>query len=358
MKAAAVEDCSSASSVISSQVLAYSTELAFRIGRRIREARNGQTTQYEIAELAVGFRFLDDRIKEQVSPAFHHLRTEKNIQPELTVLLDGASSPLADLSRLPDWNGLGQTDVLAVKVGETMLIVQCNGLVVGALDYLSKAGYWVDLHPLGVSYLERTAPMLHLLSLWFGSRGKYLFHGAAVGNANGGVLILGAGGAGKTTTVLACLEAGMTYAGDDRCLLSMDESPFVHSIYGTAKLSDISRFPALTAVIDTDGMKLGEKALYHLHRLPGSRLHFGFPLRAILLAHIENIERTSISPTSQAKGFLALASSGALHLPAMRKQALRCFDSAARRLPVYDLKLGADIRSAPDAISQLLSELR
>jgi len=218
-------------------------------------------------------------------------------------------------------------------------------------------GYWLELRSTGMTYLDRAAPMRHLLTLWFGLQGRYLFHGAAVGEAGSGVLILGTGGAGKSTTALACLEAGMAYAGDDRCLLSMDELPYVHSLYGTAKLSDSSQFPSLATAIDMEGITSDEKAMYSLHRLSDSKLHSGFPLRAILLAHIEGIQETRISPASHARGFLALAASGALHLPEMRKQALRCFDFIARRLPVYDLKLGANIRSTPEAIRSLLREL-
>jgi hypothetical protein len=142
--------------------------------------------------------------------------------------------------------------------------------------------------------------------------GQFLCHGAAVGSDNGGVLIVGAGGAGKTTTALACLEAGMKYLGDDRCLLSMGEFPHIHSLYGTAKLADIARFPEFEAVIDTNGKQSEEKSLYHLHRLPRSGLHAGFPLRAILMARIENRQETTISSASEARAFLALAVSGAL----------------------------------------------
>jgi hypothetical protein len=218
-------------------------------------------------------------------------------------------------------------------------------------------GYWCELRPIGMTYLARAAPLRRLLAHWFGSRGRYLFHGAAVGESEGGVLILGAGGSGKSTTALACLEEGMAYAGDDRCLLSMDGSPHVYSLYGTAKLMDIDQFPSFASAVDVDGKTCDEKAMYLLHRLSDNTLHCGFPLRAILLAQIEDIRETRISPASHARGFLALAASGALHFPEMRKQALHCFNSVARGLPVYDLRLGANIRSTPDAIRKLLWEL-
>jgi len=357
MNATLIEGGRPVSKVIPPQIIERLWEFVSRIRARIRETQNEQSVNYEIAGLPVRFRYLDPRIKEQVSPAFQHLCTAMNIQPELTVLLDGASSPLASLPQWFDWDGWGERDIWVVKVAEMMLIIQKNIQAIVALDYLSMTGYWCELHPIGMTYLARAAPLRRLLAHWFGSRGRYLFHGAAVGESEGGVLILGAGGSGKSTTALACLEDGMSYAGDDRCLLSMHGSPHVYSLYGTAKLMDISQFPSFASVVDMDGKTCDEKAMFYLHQLSDNTLHCGFPLRAILLAHIEDIQETEISPASHARGFLALAASGALHLPETRKQALLCFNSVARQLHVYDLKLGANIRSTPGAIRKLLWEL-
>ena len=358
MSATLVAGRCTVSDVIPPQIIERISEFVSRIRVRIREVRNAQSVNYEIAGLPVCIRYIDPRLKEQVSPAFQHLRTAMNIQPEFTVLLDGASSPIANFLQLLDWDGWGERDIWVVKVAEMMLIIQKDIRAIVALDYLNKTGYWCELHPTGMSYLAQAAPMRRLLAHWFGSRGRYLFHGAAVGEPEGGVLILGAGGSGKSTTALTCLEDGMAYAGDDRGLLAMHELPHVYSLYGTAKLMDVSQFPSISSSVDTDGKTRAEKAMYRLHQLSDNTMHCGFPLRAILLAQIEEIQETTISPTSSAKGFLAVAASGALHLPEMRKQALRCFSSVARQLPVYDLRLGTNTRSTPSAIRELLRELR
>jgi hypothetical protein len=357
MKVAEVTDCCPISGVIPSSILERLTELISRIQMRILEAQSGQTENYEIAGLPVCFRFLDKRIKEQVSPAFLHLRTERQIQPELTIVLDGVSSPFDSRRRLLDWAGWGEMDIWVVRVAEMVLIVQSEGQVIVAFDDLRRTGYWCEPGATGMNYLDRAAPMCSLLTYWFARRGRYLFHGASIGDSDTGVLILGAGGAGKSTTALACLEAGMTYAGDDYCLLRMNGGPFVDSLFGTAKLSDRSRFPSLAAAMDLEGITSDEKTVYCLHRLPKSSLRFGFRLRSILLARVEPIQETTTSLSSHAKGFLALAPSIGFQLPEMRKDAMRCFDAVARQLPVYDLKLGADMRSTPEAIRRLLREL-
>jgi hypothetical protein len=333
-------------------------EFVAGIRRRFQDARCEQPVHYEIAGLPVCFKFLDSQLKEQVSPAFEHLRSEKSIPPELMVLLDGVSAADANLSHIPDWEGWGKMDIWVVEIAGMVLLIQSKGRAIVALDYPGKIGYWLELRSTGMAYLDRSAPMNGLLTFWFGSRKRYLFHGAGVGESDRGVLILGRGGAGKSTTALACLEAGLPFAGDDYCLLSMNGSPWVHSLYGCAKLSNENHFPFLASVMDENGRASAEKGVYCLHRLPGNTLKHGFPLRAILLAHIEEIPETTITPTSHSKGFLALAPSAGYQLPELRQQALRCFSSAARQLPVYDLKLGANLRSTPTAIRQLLQELR
>ncbi len=357
MSATLLVDSCPVSGVIPPRISEGLREFADRIRARIREVQNEQSINYEIAGLPVCIRYIDPQLYEQVSPAFQHLRTAMNIQPELTVVLDGASSPLASHSSLLDWDGWGERDIWAVKLDEMMLIIQQNGMAVGALDYRNKTGYRLEHATAGMNYLDRAAPMRHLLTLWLGSQGRYLFHGAAVGEPEGGVLILGSGGSGKSTTALACLEDGMAYVGDDRCLLAMHGSPHVYSLYSTAKLMDISKFPCFASAVNIDGRTRDEKAMYYLHRLSDHTLHCGFPLRAILLAQIEEIQETTISPASPARGFLALAASGALHLPEMRKEALRCLNNVSRQLPVYDLKLGANIHSTPGVIRKLLREL-
>lgn len=357
MNATLVAGRCTVSDVIPPQIIERLSEFVSCIRARIRETQNEQYVNYEIAGLPVCIRYLDPQVKEQISPVFQHLRTAMQIQPQLTVVVDGASSPLANIAQLLDWDGWGEKDIWAVQFAEMTLLIQRKGLVVAALDSSNKTGYWLERHSAERVYLDRAAPMRHLLTLWLGCQGRYIFHGAAVGEPEGGVLILGSEGSGKSTTALACLEEGMAYAGDDRCLLSMDGPPHVYSLYGTAKLMDSSQFPCFASSVDIDGKECDEKTMYRLHRLSDSTLHCGFPLRAILLAQIEDLQETRIRPASHARGFLALAASGVLHLPELRKRALCCFNSVARRLPVYDLNLGSDIRSTPYAIRELLRKL-
>ena len=89
--------------------------------------------------------------------------------------------------------------------------------------------------------------MRNILHWWAASTSGQLIHAGALGRPDGGVLLLGAGGAGKSTTTLASLGSALRIAGDDFNLVDTAEPVTVHSLYSGAKLADAarSRFPEL-----------------------------------------------------------------------------------------------------------------
>jgi hypothetical protein len=92
----------------------------------------------------------------------------------------------------------------------------------------SEGVYWhPDAHAVHVS--ERAGPFRTILGWWLGARGYALIHGAAVGTDDGAVLIASRGGAGKSTTALACVLNGLLYLGDDFCFVDAAVEPRVYS---------------------------------------------------------------------------------------------------------------------------------
>ena len=82
---------------------------------------------------------------------------------------------------------------------------------------------------------EIASPLRAILGWWALENDDLLVHGAAVGWAEDGLLLTAQGGSGKSTTALACLQAGLNYTGDDYVLLS-GQAPDIYSLYNTAKL--------------------------------------------------------------------------------------------------------------------------
>src|SRR5262249_54045638 len=95
------------------------------------------------------------------------------------------------------------------------------------------------------------APFHSVITWWAADRGLPLLHASGVADDDGAVVVAGMSGAGKSTTALACLDAGLRLVGDDACLVRLDPEPTVFSVYARAKLEPdaLERLPALAAMI-------------------------------------------------------------------------------------------------------------
>jgi hypothetical protein len=115
-----------------------------------------------------------------------------------------------------------------------------------SLQYLDAparfAAFWVH-DPADLQPWERAAPLRALLAGWARAAGGFLIHGAGVGVGGQGVLLTGASGSGKSTTALACLVAGMDFAGDDFVMLrrapgaGAAHGVQLHGLFGSAKVA-------------------------------------------------------------------------------------------------------------------------
>jgi hypothetical protein len=190
---------------------------------------------------------------------------------------------------------------------------------------------------------------------------RYFVHGAAIGHADGGVLLVGKGGSGKSTSALSCLRSGMQYAGDDYCILRESGSGYdVHSLYCTAKLvgmSDLESFPDMLDKVVNLRREPGEKVAISLADYKAGQLIDRFPLRAILLPVITHGRDTEILPCSAQEALMAIAPSTLAQLPASGRKDLQFLGNLARRVPCYRLLLGTDLRQVPGRISELLQTL-
>ncbi len=312
---------------------------------------------YSIAGTAIRLQFGSECFAEQVSHAFSHLEIAPDSRPSLTVLLhDLASAPYA-AEFLQEFSPPGEeSDMWLMDSPDLMLILQRPRRVFAAVDWTTNTAYWLIPDAASMPYLERARPLKLLLTYWLGMQGRYLIHAAALGNRNGGALVVGHGGAGKSTTALSCLIAGLGYVADDHCLIRLEASPSVHSIYDTGVLApeDLYRFPALAPAAATSDCPAREKVAFFFDRLPAIRLTPSFSLRAILLARISNSRQTRLRSISRSEAFKAIAPSCFMHLPAARPRALECFNSLVRQLPAYMLELGSELNSTPAAIRELL----
>ena len=201
---------------------------------------------------------------------------------------------------------------------------------------------------------ERTKPFLEIFHAWLIDSPWQPIHGGAVGGSEGGVLLAGGSGVGKSTTVMSCVRAGWLYAGDDYLAIRTDAGQaYVDNLYGSARLCvDMAdRFAELRSAevgtVSMNGVEKRDMILADL--LPRSRFG-GFPIRAILLPRITGGSRSSLRPASPGQATVAI---GAMTMHLLRAGAREAFEKIAgiaAATPAYWLDLGDDIDDLPARI--------
>jgi hypothetical protein len=210
-------------------------------------------------------------------------------------------------------------------------------------------------HPLPA--WELAAPLRTVLAWWSEQEGARLVHAAGVGADGSGTLLVGAGGSGKSTTVLSCVAAGLETVGDDYLWLEHGVFPVVHALYAAAKV-DAERlgawFPAWrTAAEDA---RPGEKHVLALGAIPGARLVPRLEVASILLPHVSRAARPSLEPVSPAAALLALAPSSLFQLPGGRPEHLDLLVRLVRARPAFRLHLSLDPCANAQAVRKHLQE--
>ena len=190
------------------------------------------------------------------------------------------------------------------------------------------------------------------------SERRYYVHAGAVGHADGGVLLAGRGGSGKSTTALACLDSDLVYASDDYCIVSNDVGPVVHSVYSTAKLKghvDFERFPHLRERCSNLELVGDEKALLFLQDHYADRIVRGFPICAVLLPRVNHSPHARVTSATSAEAFRALAPSTLMQVPGAGPELLEALRRLLEAVPAFHLDLGPDPASLPPLIGEILA---
>jgi hypothetical protein len=295
-----------------------------------------------------------------IVPAFAHLGTAHSGRPDLTVHIWDSASTGAPSPLLPDVYPKSPLGAFYFFENPPARGVYQPGIqALSVLDlHSSSAWYWVA-DPAALPYWERAAPIRQILHWWMASRGQQQVHGGAVGNPDGGVLLVGRGGSGKSTCALASLTSKLRYAGDDYTAVSMELRPWVHSLFSTGKVDpdNLWRVSHLESALSNPESLATEKAVVFVDQHFPDRPIEGFPLKAIVLPTITGGRNSRAVPTSRATALAALAPSTVFQLHTAGHEVLRSLTHLVGRVPAYVLELGTDVSEIPDVILTLLDDL-
>jgi hypothetical protein len=312
-----------------------------------------------IRDQVVHLRFAGPALCERLYGALAHLACEPTPRPELTVCLFDSGSTATPPPPAP-WTARDVREGGLVKPLCDERFTTVYQVAAGLLTVIDRnrdlAICWVrqaDDLPMA----ERAAPIRRLFQHWLADRGLLLVHGGAVGFTGGGVLLAGEGGAGKSTSALACLQSRLGYAGDDYCLVDTGVAPHVHSLYNTGKTdeSGLERLSFLAPMVSNRESLATEKALFFLHHHVPDKLIAVFPLEAIVVPRVAGLRKTRLGPISRGGALRALAPTTVLLSPSTASRVLPALAALVRRVPVYEMALGPDPAQVPVTIAGLLA---
>jgi hypothetical protein len=325
------------------------------------QAVGGAITQdYALAGYTMRLRLAGPALIAALTPALEHLATPPAPRADLTLCLWDSASTQTVMPLRP-W----QTDDLIVRgdvqgYNNARFHTMLSGDVgtVSVLDTTENLGvFWIRAASQLPMY-ERGAPLRVLIHWWMRQHGRSLIHTGAVGHAGNGLLLIGKAGSGKSSTTLLALLNGWSYVGDDYCLLANGDTPYIHSVYNSAKVnpSHLRNFPTLLPAISNPHELDSEKALLYLYRHLPTGMVPALPIKMILLPRVTGRPETTVTPVSRTAALRALAPSSLFQLPGTGQAEFMQMTQLVSRVPCYSLELGTDLDRIPETMLKVLNQ--
>lgn len=328
--------------------------------------------QIQLAGKTIELSFSDPCLERKLFPALAHLtKTAPSTAKALTVhIWDSQTSgiplptPLTERAKsLIQQGERWGTNLRSLSdEAQKLFYMPAPNEHLSAFDPTTQtAVYWARDAAL-IPYYERGAPLRSLFGWWLAGEGLLLTHAAAVGNKNGGALIVGKGGIGKSTSAISCLTGDrLGYVADDYLALKPPPESRVFSVYSTGKLDAhhlTSKIPGLLPMVDNANALKEEKGLFFFHLHYPEKLPLQLPLRVALLPRIYEGQEARVIKASPGQLLLGLAASTIYQSPGGGggEPALNILTETMRQLPCYHLEIGNDLGSIAPCIEQVIAK--
>lgn len=316
-----------------------------------------------LAGAIVELRFASPVLERLFMPSFGHLQPGRiqavNGSPDLVVTLwdRAAGQDPPPLPWTPDeYRACGE--VAGYSEGKRYVHIDIPMSALTVLDHQNgTAAYW-NRRPDALPSYEFAGPLRTLIHRWSIERGMALVHAGAVSLDNAAALIVGDKGAGKTTTTLACVAAGFSYIGDDRCLVSNADIPQVYRVYSCAKvfIDEIDRFhiSGLRDVALPPVTRDDKKALLYMDRVLPHRMGTGATLKCIILPKPVSGRSSRLVRMPSTTALRLLIADIVGRSPSTAAQSLELLRSICAKLPFYRLEAGADYEKTAETMADAI----
>ena len=203
---------------------------------------------------------------------------------------------------------------------------------------------------------ERARPFHKLISPWLEDNGIQFVHSGLIEHQGRGILFVGNGGAGKSTSSISCLRAGMGYLGDDFLGLGQEGGRFIgHGLYASCLLNvhHIKRFPDLQPLGSAPNHAHEDKFVLYLAQAFPKSLQRRATVDALVLPRVVDQETTTYRPATKIAALKAIAPTSVMYLPRPNRTAFERLSTLVEKTPCFWLELGRRIDSIPVAVRAL-----
>lgn len=204
---------------------------------------------------------------------------------------------------------------------------------------------------------ELGAPLRVFLHWHYANRGMRLVHGGTLAINDTGILLAGAGGAGKSGTVVAGLLHGLNSVGDDYVLVDPANGIKAYPIYSTLK-QDPAGFKRmrLEERLGVRPLNWQGKHEFRIQDLSQQALAGAIDLKAIIIPRIGAASTTFRKATGR-EAMMALAPSALHQMPGERHSGFRFFSTLVQSLPAYFMDLGSDPAEIAVSVRHFIEDL-
>ena len=299
----------------------------------------------------------DTLFAKKMTHALDHLRIESPNEYDFTVCLWDMKNMNQKLPKF-DWDILNQNGYKGVSCPPVYLHYFESIDALSLINTQKKRAHYVVKDAKSLPWWVEASPLQVIINVMAQEKGVQLAHTAAIGNEAGAVLLTGKGGSGKSTTTLTCLREGFHYIGEDYCLLQPGETPYVYSLYQSAKWEKNTRilYPEYEPYIQNTEVANSEKALVYYQDIFPKKIKIASPVCAIISLNRESNKHPKLERATNTQALKDLMMSTLFQLPLYHPKSMSVLKSFVSKVDCYNLTLGTNLKENALLIQNILEK--
>ncbi|MDP1574645.1 MAG: hypothetical protein Q8L78_06920 [Coxiellaceae bacterium] len=310
---------------------------------------------FKLGAYRVCLSFADTTLPEKIVRAFDHLKIDAIDTPDLTICLWDVTETACKLPNL-NWALICSYGYAGYLERGVYFHYFEEIMALSVLSNAKNKAFYIVRDSQQLPWWVSGSPLQVILHLWLSARDLKLTHTAAIGNERAAVLLTGKGGSGKSTTVLSCMRAGLSYLGEDYCILECDNYPTVYSIYQSAKWESNTRklFPDYESHIKNPLEAITEKALVYYQDFFSAQIKLAMPISGIIALSVGDAEAPFLKKQERHLALKNLMMSTVKQLPLAHHNTIPILMNIVSKTACYELILGKDVDKNVALIRSLL----